>query len=489
MNIIQAITDENLFRPFLAGNGSLKTWQPWLTALRVIYGLPIKPKHHELIRACTGRDPLKLPSDGFDTAVMLCGRHCGKSRIASVIGSFEAALAGHEDRLAAGESGLVAVLSPTKRQSQNIKKYMRTLMDSTPMLRATVVRETRMGFELSNGIVVEIQPGDFRAIRGASILCGLIDEACFFGVEDDTVKSDTELIRAIQPKVMAVGGRLLIVSSKYAMRGWCYDQWKKHWGQDDSSTLVWSPAGSRVMNPTLKQSVIDRAMAEDPAMARSELLNEWREDVDSYVSRAMVERLVVKGRTRLFPYPGQHYHAFVDLSGGISEKSDDAALAIAHVENGIVVLDLLERYRPPFSPYAVIRQMVDTLRQYGLTSVTGDRFSPGFVAQTFAGHRIRYQQATADKGTLYADLLPRLGSGTVAILDDELLLSQLCSLERRTRSGGKDVIDHPRGQHDDLANVLAGVVHLAARPVITVGALPGGKNYRSLSNLMTQYGD
>ena len=36
-------------------------------------------------------------------------------------------------------------------------------------------------------------------------------------------------------------------------------------------------------------------------------------------------------------------------------------------------------------------------------------------------------------------------------------MTQVAGPERRTRSGGRDVIDHPPGGHDDVANVLAGV--------------------------------
>jgi hypothetical protein len=43
------------------------------------------------------------------------------------------------------------------------------------------------------------------------------------------------------------------------------------------------------------------------------------------------------------------------------------------------------------------------------------------------------------------------------LLDNERLTNQLCNLERRTARGGKDSIDHPPNQHDDIANVVAGV--------------------------------
>ena len=47
-------------------------------------------------------------------------------------------------------------------------------------------------------------------------------------------------------------------------------------------------------------------------------------------------------------------------------------------------------------------------------------------------------------------------SGQVELLDDRKLCGQLQNLERRTRSGGRDLVDHPAGLHDDLANSVAG---------------------------------
>ena len=42
MNIIEAIKDDNLFRPFLGND--LGSWRAWFAALRVVYGLPVWDK-------------------------------------------------------------------------------------------------------------------------------------------------------------------------------------------------------------------------------------------------------------------------------------------------------------------------------------------------------------------------------------------------------------------------------------------------------------
>jgi hypothetical protein len=60
------------------------------------------------------------------------------------------------------------------------------------------------------------------------------------------------------------------------------------------------------------------------------------------------------------------------------------------------------------------------------------------------------------KSDIYKNLLPLINSGSVELLDNSRLISQLCSLERRKARGGRDSIDHGPGQHDDVANAVAG---------------------------------
>jgi hypothetical protein len=49
-------------------------------------------------------------------------------------------------------------------------------------------------------------------------------------------------------------------------------------------------------------------------------------------------------------------------------------------------------------------------------------------------------------------------NASVELLDNKRLISQLRGLERRTRSGGKDLVTHYPGGHDDLANAACGAI-------------------------------
>ena len=81
--------------------------------------------------------------------------------------------------------------------------------------------------------------------------------------------------------------------------------YQKHFGNDKSDVLVWN-APSRVMNPTLKQSVIDKAMREDLAAAKSEYMGEFRDDIGIFIAPELIDSLVVKGRVENVPESGLH---------------------------------------------------------------------------------------------------------------------------------------------------------------------------------------
>lgn len=468
MNIIQACKDERLFRPYFGKE--YRSFSTWRWVMRAIYGLPITSETgREFIQEVTGRDPDKLNPDGYSQVLCLTGRRSGKSKSIAAVGAFEAALAGHEDRLSPGEIGMVAVISPTKHQSNIVKTYIQGIFNSSDVLRNELKRETATGLELRSGIHIGILAGDWRTCRGFSLLSAIVDEVNFFGIDSEQakVKSDTELIAALRPGLATTGGRLIGISSVYGKRGWGYEQWKRHFGNNKSKDTLIVHAPSKVMNPTLDERVIRAALQDDYAKANAEFNSVWRDDVGLFIPREVVEGLVMKGTTELLPRRDEKYHAFVDVSGG---RGDDSALAIAHREDGKVVMDFIGRWKAPFNPEQVVNEMVEELRRYRVDRVVGDNYAGEWVSSSFTKRQVKYTKCEVPKSQLYLELLPKLQSGQIELLDHEATITQLCSLERRTKSGGKDIVDHVSNAKDDLANALAGVAQAVITPRIRVGA-------------------
>jgi hypothetical protein len=112
--------------------------------------------------------------------------------------------------------------------------------------------------------------------------------------------------------------------------------------------------------------------------------------------------------------------------------------------------------KPPFSPSAAIAEVCALLKGYNVASVMGDKYAPGFVAEGFPRHRVRYAYSERDRSQIYVEALPLLTSGRARLIDSKKLALQFASLERRTSPGGRDRIDHGLNGHDDLSNAAAG---------------------------------
>ena len=137
------------------------------------------------------------------------------------------------------------------------------------------------------------------------------------------------------------------------------------------------------------------------------------------------------------------------------------SLAIAHVADGVAVLDLVREVRPPFSPETVTSEFAETIKPY-TSRVFADRYAGDWPKESFGKHGIQVTPARQSKSDLYVALLPRLNSGRVELLDHEKCRRQLLALERRT-GVGKDRIDHPPRAHDDVINAAAGALVLATK--------------------------
>jgi hypothetical protein len=270
-----------------------------------------------------------------------------------------------------------------------------------------------------------------------------------------------ETYNAVKPGLATLPGALLVgISSPYRKSGLLFSKFKKHFGQDDDDVLV-IKAPSLVLNPTIDQSIIDKAYEDDPQVARAEWGAEFRDDISGFVDADVVAACVSPGTRELAPVRGIRYFGFCDPSGG---SSDSMTLAICHREGDRVVVDAIRERRPPFSPDDVVIEQAATLRSYGVGTVQGDRYAGEWPRERFAAHGIRYEPCATVKSDLYRDLLPALNARRVELLDYPRLVNQLIGLERRTARGGRDSIDHAPGAHDDLANVIAGAVVAALQP-------------------------
>jgi hypothetical protein len=251
--------------------------------------------------------------------------------------------------------------------------------------------------------------------------------------------------------------------------------YQKHYGKEDDPVLVWK-APTRVMNPGIAQAVIDSALERDPARYTAEYMAEFRTDIESFVALEVVQACVDVGVYERPPSTRFRYVGFVDPSGG---SGSSFALAIAHAENGKAVLDCVREVRAPFDPSVVVWQFADLFKAYGIKKIGGDHYAGEWPREAFRKLGVSYEPCKDPKSLLYVNLLPLLNSGTVRLLDDGRLTSQLVNLERQTGRSGRDSIAAADNGNDDVANAVAGVcaLVLAKRPQTWVGVGLGHVDY------------
>jgi terminase large subunit-like protein len=449
----QALRDQQLLGGVMEGD----SWAIWRALLIAAMGEELDNDERTIFQSVTGRPG--EPQERVEEFWVVAGRRSGKTRCAALLAVYMAALVDHKDKLSVGERGLVLFLAANVKQAQIAFNYCAAIFDAVPLLRSLVKNTTADTISLSNGIDLEIRAASFRGLRGVTAVAVIGDEASFWRTDELSANADAEILNAVRPALATTGGPLVVISTPYAKQGAVYETWRSQYGAAGDPRILVAQGASRDFNPSLPQSVVDRAIERDAQAAAAEYLGEFRGDIQTFVAREVVDACVSRGVYERSPATGVKYFGFVDPSGG---SSDSMTLAIGHREaSGLIVIDCLRERKAPFSPDAVVSDFVTALQSYRVLTVYGDRYGGEWPRERFSKHGIIHYSCDKAKSDLYLHALPLLMSGKLDLLDNQRLVSQLAGLERRTGRGGRDSVDHRSGAHDDLANACAGVIYLA----------------------------
>ncbi len=462
MNIIQAIENPKIFGPWFKKRGWFgrkDTFGAWKVFLLALFAMGMTDEQRAIYTQHTGRSDMSTTA--YREGHAICGRRAGKSLIASAIAVFTACFVDWSQKLQSGEVGTIMLIAASTTQARTIFGYVTAFLE-IPILKRMVRNATKDEIEIEgmNGTTIKISifAGSPKTTRGFSLLLGILDEFCFFPSEQDSAASAEELLTALKPATLTTGGMLLAISSPYARRGPMWTAFKTYYGQPGADTLIWR-ASTLEMNPTVDPADIEKALKKDRASASAEFLAIFRVDCETFLSLELCESATVKDRLELRPLPGTDYFAFGDPSGG---ASDSFCMGVSHWDKtrGVAVLDKMLECVPPFSPANVVRDFSIVLKRYGCSEIVCDRYGGQFPIELFAQCGVTVRASERSKSEIYLECLAGFTSGKIELLDSARLTNQLTSLERRTRSGGKDIVDHPQGYKDDLANSVCGALLL-----------------------------
>src|SRR5207245_3928509 len=192
------------------------------------------------------------------------------------------------------------------------------------------------------------------------------------------VQSPSGILNALRPSMLGVNGALLLcTASPYARKGTMWDAFTTHYAADGDPVLFWK-APTWEMYPGVDRELLDLERARDPVVFAAEYGAEFRQDLDGFISRDVVDAIVVKGRVGIPPQPGVRHFAFVDTSGG--GGTDSLTIAIARAGGPKVQLCRVSEWKAPYSPVDKAPEVATIAREYGVSKVVGDNFSSGVWA-------------------------------------------------------------------------------------------------------------
>jgi hypothetical protein len=452
----KALSDSQLLARALPG----PSWDAWRILLIAAAGEALEEPEREVFKRLTNRD--REPGHMCELLLAVAGRRSGKSKAAAVFMTWLATCVDWTDCLSLGERGVALIVAPTERQAGVTESYIRAIIDNAPLLASLVEERTLHVLTLKRQTQIEVLAASGKWLRGFTSIGAALDESAYLPSNEDAANSDISILEAVRPAMATTGAPLILTSSPATTTGIVHTLWKKHFGPDGSSDCIVVQSDSRGLNPTLRQSVVDKALAEDAESAGAEYLGQFREPLSAFISREIVMRCVEVGRSERLVLPMLEYQCFIDVSSG--SGTDYFAAAIGHRarddDRDLVVLDCLFAERPPFDPLACIAALCGHLQRWRIKQVVGDAYAGNFVPSAFAKHGVTYLPAKLSASELYLAALPVFTSGGVALLDNPVLIEQLVNLRRRIGQAGKESVQHMRGQHDDLANATCGLIHM-----------------------------
>ena len=452
MNILAALDDPQLL------GASIKNpvaWRPWRSLLGLAFGLPMDDEAATLFRACTGRQA--LPSAPFAFLWLCIGRRGGKSFAMSILACYLAAFRDWRPFLSPGERAVVLLVAADREQAKILIRYINGIL-AAPVMQTLVVNTTADSVELKGSVVLEVVTRSYRSVRGRSVCVAILDELAFWRTDLDSTDPDRDVLDAIRASMATFGkdGMLIGASSPSGRRGVLWDAFARWYGTEDPANLVWR-ASTAVMNPTVTKTFLDSEFERmDLASYNAEYLAEFRSDVGAFISRDRVDQVVVRGRRELPPLANIHYVGFVDASGGSASSMTCAVAYRDH--NGKAILAATRERTAPFSPEAVTQEFSEFLKGYAISKVVGDSFGGAYPQERFRACGIQYERSEKSKNDIYKDFLPLINSEQVELLDDNVLINQLCGLERSISRTGQETVSPPKDRRDDIVNAAAGAI-------------------------------
>jgi len=385
--------------------------------------------------------------------VVCAGRQVGKSRGLAVIALHAAAT--HRDYT-------VLLISAGEVASRRLLEDCAALANASPLLRGSVLDESKTALTLSNGSVIRSVPASQRQIRGWPVDLLIVDEAGFI---------DDDIWRAAEPAIIArPGSKVILTSTPWGGPQHFFRQlWQRGMTAPDEhvASWHWPSSVSPMVDAALLEQIRER---EAPHYFAREFLAEWTDDVGAFFTSVELE-----AATKVFDLvsPDEYAGGLVNVVGGVDWGARHDANTLAVISRAPEPVDERgrARYRVMWleehfglSYDGWIDRLVEVGCRFPFAALAAETNGVGDYPSTMLAQRLGWHGRFVVVPVQTTARLKENGYGLLQLLmqQDRIelpahpgLLRQLAALEiERTESGASRIAVPDRVGHDDLAMAL-----------------------------------
>ena len=448
--------------------------------------------------------PAYVPHE-FKEGWGIWGVRSGKSAtLAATVVVYEACCGGHEAFFRPGRQAVCFQVCQDLRLARYSLHGIRSILEMMPFVmqpykgKPRITNVTADRVELWNGMMVSTCPPTVKSVRGYDAPVAVMDEIGVWSQESDSANPDRAVYSQVSSRqAQFEHPKIIGISSPWNKGGLLYDRWlagtngcKLHCEahpipnpnclacqkeqRPHSNRLILHGTTASLGNPLVKKAWLVEERQKDPKAFERECLAVFQDSISGFLDSDKVRAAVKTGTREFPPSPLNVYVAAMDPGF----KRDAFAIALGHATPNGVQIDVLRQIRrdpsgPPLNPeYIFDTELVPLLKAYRVGSVECDQYHFESLLQLALQRNfsLNYTPFSATtKASLYGNLKSLINQGRLVLPDHPETIDELCRLEMVLGEAGSVRIAAPKGQHDDMATVVALVTHHCAWLLPTEG--------------------
>jgi hypothetical protein len=424
--------------------------------LKSIYGMKLDNAEREIYRKITTNETVYQELVEKTEAVLCLGARSGKSFLTSIITLYESLKDKWKRYKSNGETSYGVVIATRLEQAQSIIGANCARMMEDSKISYLVEDSWATALKLKNGSTIASFPANSTSARGYPIHCLVFDELAHFQ-SGASPKADHLIHNALLPRTgQFPGAKCLKISTPASKSGLFWDELDMGFKIRGRFTCQ---AATLLINPLIPQEFLEKEKERDIDNYLREFEAIPAEQVDAYLPHdKIIEACILPGDLR---QDSRHRYYFGVDQSGLAGK-DKFAASISHREDKEVICDLLREWHTK-DGRRIMGEIKIIAGDYGIHTVTCDRFSAGWIAQAFndIGLEVEFRERLP---VIYQNLKSLLLAGLLRLPESKNLIQGLSRTVAYFGRNNTLSIAHPRDLtgHGDSADSVATSVFSAS---------------------------